>query len=245
LARLVEISKEFLALSGLQFLAIVYFLLLFYEQATATQTFSTFMASVIFGFIAIGSLVLNFWLFTRDIPLHAFDPMDYTSAFPYMIAGVVGIWLVAQYTMSMGGGSVVFSWAGLIANVNLLGLPGAGSGYLPGPLAATGPALNGFFEVVAWNFVVASSEEGFKVGLTNVFAMPLEKYFGETSVWLSAAGVIFAWTWLHRLNAMQSSSALIMAYVAGFFLLALTIKFQNFLPAVVTHLAWNLLASFG
>lgn len=227
-------NKAFLALTGVHFALIVWFGLEFYKQAVAASSITLMLALIIFAIIGIGSWVFNLFLYrVGRIPLPAFEPIDYSQSIPWIIGGLIGIYGLTILMGQSTGGSLIFSLTGTAPT---------------GVLSTAAPSLSGLPEVVAWNFVVASSEEGFKIGLTNIMALYLEKWFNsdlfgiKTNVWISAASIIAFWTMLHSINAYQTQAALAVAYSAGFFLLVLTMRFQNMIPATITHWVWNLLA---
>ena len=151
-----------------------------------------------------------------------------------------------QFTVSPGVSTVLGSpTTFLVSNTDLL--PQLMSSYSKLVQASqTSTQAGNAFDLVLWNFGVASAEESFKVALTNLGAMWLiaKGWFQQkTGAYVSSFMVVGIWTFLHSFQSITNINGLLMAYCAGYILLGMTFIFKSMIPAVITHWLWNVMSS--
>ena len=202
-------------------------------------------ATNVFTAILAISLLALFYMENNDPALPYTENFSLPKAGIIIIAGFIAILGVAKEATTILG-STSLSWLSFWQ-----------------PLATT-TSLSGA-DFVAWNLLVALTEESFKVAFINaLFAAlnPTSKFMKIIAAGVGSIGITGAltalqttllaaaggatvtyWTMLHEFQSIFTTSGLVMAFVAGIILLGIVFYFRNILPSIALHLSWNIGAS--
>lgn len=106
---------------------------------------------------------------------------------------------------------------------------------------------------VVWDFQFGIVEESLKMGLTNVFGIPAlwMRPRIARNIWVLFAGTVSVaiWAYTHILTGsyygVYASANMLVAFLIGMILLAITIWKRNFLPAVIVHGIYDVGVALG
>lgn len=231
------------------FLAIeVFFLLKFLGTSNEGAANFFFEVGVAFG------LLLLLLSVTEKTPIPVFGDFHIRQAFPYILLGIAGIYLIARLISQFAPGLFTVQVDSLLKMPNF-----AKSSLLyfqsrkGMPLLATAndTALSNVGDVVIWNLGVSWAEETFKLGLVMVVALFVihETHFvtsKEQQLYLIVGiglVVIVGWTVYHSLQNYSDVGDLTIAALSGVLLFGSYLKFKNILISIFTHFGWNVFAS--
>lgn len=232
-------------------LAITIFFLVFINKPD-------FQTVQVFGWVAtfFGGFIVMLELFKKT-PYPVAGNFHFKEAFPWTLLGVLGIYVLSRFVGLLLPQLFEVKVSDLVGS--LFRVPDFGAGWnavfnegLPLlSLESDLVGLKGVFEIAAWQLVVATSEEVFKLGLIMLIVIPLIAWGVHRKLGITASqlflyvAVVFitVWALLHSLQNYSDLGSLIIAGLSGGILFGLYYKFKNVIAAIAGHAEWNLFAS--